>query len=95
MLVILAFRMSFAGYSWLNIYSSKMKAFSTVAYWLFAAGLIQTAVGLNCDSGCVACWKDGASGVDAKFSCPDGYHCGDGCPSGYSGLHCARETRCK
>ncbi|KAF8427365.1 hypothetical protein EV426DRAFT_374569 [Tirmania nivea] len=69
-----------------------MKLYLEVA--LVAAGIIQIAAGLKCRSGCAACWKDGASGVDIKFSCNDG-HCGDSCPAGYSRIHCAKEARCQ
>ena len=63
---------------------------------LFAASLIQMAVGLNCNSLCAACWKDGSPGVDIKIGCSaiNGY-CGDKCPQGYHGLHCAKDSRCE
>ena len=50
-------------------------------------------LGKHCDSYCAACWKDGSPGVDIKFSCMNG-DCGTGCPSGYSGIHCAKGERC-
>ena len=54
---------------------------------------ITTVLGLKCDSYCAACWKDGSPGVDTKFACNSG-HCGDKCPTGYSGIHCATALRC-
>ena len=72
-----------------------MKLFSAATSLLFAASLIQTAVGLNCNSGCGACWKDdNANGADIKFTCTNGGNCGDKCPQGYHGIHCAEATRC-
>lgn len=49
-----------------------------------------------CDSNCAACWLNGdqGTGVDTKFSCENG-SCGDSCPSGYGGLHCAKDERCR
>ena len=58
-------------------------------------------VGLNCDSGCGDCWKDGsATGEDTKFLCPYGkshkrkLNCGTACPAGYHGMDCAKWERC-
>ena len=50
--------------------------------------------GISCGSACAACWKnDDNNGVDTKFFCKLG-RCGDACPDGYHGIHCARFSRC-
>ena len=61
---------------------------------LLAAGFIQMAAGLTCESNCAACYKDNSPGVDIKFCCGPGNHCGRSCPPGYSDLHCAKGVRC-
>ena len=73
-----------------------MKVLSVATCSLIAAGLIQTAVGLHCNSWCAACWKDGSTtGEDIKINCsPDGY-CGEKCPKGYHDMHCAKDIRCE
>ena len=73
-----------------------MRSFFVASYSLFAAGLIHTAVGLNCDSMCAACWKDDSPGEDIKIGCVDtnGY-CGVKCPQGYHDMHCATASRCE
>ena len=75
-----------------------MKLFYSVAASIFFAnGVIQMAAGLKCDTSCAACWLDNNSdGVDTKFLCTGdhGVHCGDLCPTGYSGIHCAKIERC-
>lgn len=73
--------------------------FSIALSMLLASGFIQTAVGIKCDSGCAACWKDNDSnGVDIKLSCGGGNlaagQCGDKCPTGYGRIHCAKAARC-
>ncbi|KIM49689.1 hypothetical protein M413DRAFT_407945 [Hebeloma cylindrosporum] len=68
--------------------------FSIAIFALLTAGFVQTAVGISCGSKCAACWLDNNSdGVDTKFSC-NGSDCGDNCPAGYSGIHCADSARC-
>ncbi|KIJ93808.1 hypothetical protein K443DRAFT_111474, partial [Laccaria amethystina LaAM-08-1] len=61
-----------------------------------------------CKSGCAACWLDNnGDGVDTKFTCPGHQYprlgiqilrppcqCGDACPTGYNGIHCAAIERC-
>ncbi|KIJ92092.1 hypothetical protein K443DRAFT_114120 [Laccaria amethystina LaAM-08-1] len=75
-----------------------MKSLYPVAViMLFANGVIQMAAALECSSGCAACWLDNNNdGVDTKFACSGdkGVHCGDECPTGYNGLHCAKIDRC-
>ncbi|KIJ92650.1 hypothetical protein K443DRAFT_428433 [Laccaria amethystina LaAM-08-1] len=77
-----------------------MKYFYAVAICIFFAnGVIQMAVGLKCDSGCAACWLDNNNdGQDTKFTCMGDrgslVHCGDVCPTGYHGIHCAKIERC-
>ncbi|KIJ92642.1 hypothetical protein K443DRAFT_648857 [Laccaria amethystina LaAM-08-1] len=75
-----------------------MKSFYAVAISIFFAnGVIQMAVGLKCSSGCAACWLDNNNdGEDTKFTCTgdNGVHCGDVCPTGYHGIHCAKIERC-
>lgn len=68
---------------------------------VIAASLTHTALvsGLQCGTGCAACWKDNNSdGTDIKFQCnekaPNNKDCGKGCPSGYNGIHCAAWERC-
>jgi hypothetical protein len=47
-----------------------MKLFPSVLSTFLAAGFIQTALGLKCNSGCTACWlKYNANGVNTKFAC--------------------------
>jgi len=74
-----------------------MKVLSVTLGLLLAAGFIQTAAGLQCDSECAACWKTGdTNGADIKLSCSDGSgHCGDKCPNGYERMHCATRGRCQ
>ena len=96
-LVILLSMLSFVGSLWPKIYENKMRAFFAATFSLFAVSLIQTAAGLNCDSLCAACWMDNnADGADIKFTClaDDGY-CGETCPVGYHGMHCANHARCR
>ena len=64
---------------------------------LFVAGFIHIAAGISCGSGCAACWKDGGlNGADIKFACyGDREGCGSVCPDGYSGIHCAKSSRCE
>lgn len=69
-----------------------MKTLSVILGFVFAAGIIQTAVGLQCGTGCAACWKDGQPGLDVKMLCSR--ECDDFCPQGYSGKHCASDNRC-
>ena len=73
-----------------------MKLLSIAFSLVFAGSFIQTVVGVTCDSGCAACWKIGSPGIDIKMGCdPDpNFDCGDECPSGYEGIHCARYRRC-
>ncbi|RPB26516.1 hypothetical protein L211DRAFT_835338 [Terfezia boudieri ATCC MYA-4762] len=71
-----------------------MKLSLSVALMINATFFIRIGAGLSCDSSCAACWKDGVSGVDTKFSCDDNGHCGNTCPPGYHGMHCARASRC-
>ena len=82
----------------LKAYSTTMKLFYPVAVSMFFANsVIQMAMGLICDSGCAACWLDNNNnGVDTKFSCTARHmdHCGDVCPAGYNGIHCAKSARC-
>ena len=63
---------------------------------VFASGLIEMAVGIYCPtSQCGACWKTGSPGVDIKFWCDVSPNdCGDTCPEGYEGIHCAKDFRC-
>ncbi|KIK06049.1 hypothetical protein K443DRAFT_674614 [Laccaria amethystina LaAM-08-1] len=72
--------------------------FSMALSMLLASGFIQTAVGLKCSSGCAACWQDNNSnGADIKIRCGGNMgenECGNNCPTGYSGLHCANASRC-
>jgi hypothetical protein len=81
-----------------KVYSTTMKSFYAVAISIFfAAGVIQMAAAIKCGDGCAACWKDNNNdGEDTKFSCTgeDGVHCGDVCPPGYHGIHCANIERC-
>ena len=73
-----------------------MKILPVANCLLIAAGLIQTAVGLNCASACAACWKDGSTtGEDIKISCSGNGYCGNKCPQGYSDMHCAKSLRCE
>jgi hypothetical protein len=51
----------------LNFYSTKMKISSLAIRPLLAAGFIQTVVGLDCGSGCAACWKTDSPGVDINL----------------------------
>ncbi|KIK00785.1 hypothetical protein K443DRAFT_678974 [Laccaria amethystina LaAM-08-1] len=71
-----------------------MKSFYPVAICMFFANnAIQMAAGLHCNSGCAACWLDNNDdGVDTKFECIG--ECGDVCPAGYNGIHCATFNRC-
>ena len=80
----------------LKFYSTTMKIQSALGL-LLAADFIQTAAGLHCDSECAACWKTGdTNGVDIKLSCGLGTReCGDTCPQGYEGIHCAKRARCQ
>ncbi|KIK02275.1 hypothetical protein K443DRAFT_97278 [Laccaria amethystina LaAM-08-1] len=76
-----------------------MKPFYRVAVSMFfATNVIQMAAGLACNSGCAACWLDNNNdGVDTKFTCTggeQGVDCGDECPTGYNGMHCAHIARC-
>ena len=65
------------------------------AIYLVATCFIQTVAGLHCDSRRAACWKDGSPGVDTKFNCNYSTgDCGEKCPPGYSGIHCAEHVRC-
>ena len=51
--------------------------------------------GLQCDSNCAACWKNGDErGADTKFSCNNS-DCGSTCPEGYGWIHCAMSERCR
>jgi len=63
---------------------------------LLVASFIRVTGGISCGSGCAACWKDGdTTGVDIKFACyGDKEGCGSRCPGGYSGMHCAKTSRC-
>ena len=74
---------------------SSMKVYLPAASVVTLATLTYTALvsGMACDSNCAACWKDGSSGVDIKFSCINN-DCGSACPTGYSGMHCATKLRC-
>jgi hypothetical protein len=78
----------------LKVYSITMKSFYRLAASIFFANnVIQMAAGLRCNSGCAACWLDNNNdGVDTKFTCVG--DCGDVCPTGYNGIHCARVDRC-
>ena len=80
----------------LKAYRSTMLKFYAVAVSMFFANsVILMAAGIQCSSGCAACWLDNnPDGVDTKFSC-NGGDCGDVCPSGYNGIHCARFGRCQ
>ncbi len=80
----------------LKFYSSSttMKVLSVTLSLLFAAGFIQTAAGIQCDSFCAACWKIGSPGVDIKMSCGTFGNCPYPCPSGYNNIHCANSDRC-
>ena len=73
-----------------------MKSFYAVVVSMFLAnGVILMAAGLSCHTGCAACWLDNNSdGVDTKFQC-NGEDCGEVCPPGYNGLHCAKLARCQ
>ncbi|KIK02858.1 hypothetical protein K443DRAFT_677196 [Laccaria amethystina LaAM-08-1] len=75
-----------------------MKSYYAVAVSMFFAnGIIQMAAGLDCSSSCAACWLDNNNdGVDTKFTCTGngGVGCGDVCPTGYNGIHCAKSERC-
>jgi hypothetical protein len=80
-----------------KVYHINMKVLPVANCLLIAAAsLIQTAVGLNCNSLCAACWKDDSPGIDIKIGCAisNGY-CGDKCPQGYYDLHCAKTSRCE
>jgi hypothetical protein len=76
-----------------GIPSTTMKVLSVAFSLCFA---IQAAMGLHCDSGCSACWKDGSPGVDIKIACgaDNRWGCATGCPAGYSNQHCAEHQRC-
>jgi len=69
---------------------------SSVATSLFVTvGFIQTAMGLYCYESCSACWSDTQPGVDIKILCDYvSNECGQPCPSGYHGKHCAKRQRC-
>ena len=68
--------------------------FSMALSMFLASGFIQTAVGIQCDSQCAACWKNNNSnGADIKIRCGSN-DCGNSCPTGYSDLHCAKAFRC-
>lgn len=72
-----------------------MKLYLQVVFVIMTAFIHMAPVlGLNCPSGCGACWKDGSSGVDTKFRCTNN-ECGTICPSGYKDMHCATYNRCK
>ncbi|KIJ92089.1 hypothetical protein K443DRAFT_114119 [Laccaria amethystina LaAM-08-1] len=76
-----------------------MKLFHPVeaVIMLFAISVIQMAAALECSSGCAACWlNNNSDGEDTKFTCTGdkGVHCGDVCPPGYNGIHCANIVRC-
>ena len=78
-----------------GVHSTTMKVFQ-VAFGLGFA--IQAAMGLHCDSGCSACWKDNdSSGTDIKIACgaDNRWECTTGCPTGYSDQHCAENERCR
>jgi hypothetical protein len=72
-----------------------MKVLTVLVPMFFsAAGFVQPAMGtLACWSGCSACWKDNAPGVDIKINCHSSVIgpaiCGTGCPAGYNDQHCA------
>jgi hypothetical protein len=82
----------------LKVYDTTMKSYYAVAVSMFFAnGIIQMAAGLDCSSSCAACWLDNNNdGVDTKFTCTGngGVGCGDVCPTGYNGIHCAKSERC-
>jgi hypothetical protein len=73
-----------------------MKLLSIAFSLVFAGGFIQTAAGITCPSGCVACWKIGSPGIDIKMGATPTptLIAGDECPSGYEGIHCASSRRC-
>ena len=77
-----------------------MKSFYTIAVSIFLTnGATQMAAGLKCSTACAACWLDNNNdGVDTKFTCREDQgsytHCGDACPTGYNGIHCAKTERC-
>jgi hypothetical protein len=73
-----------------------MKLLSIAFTLVFAASLIHKATGLICSSACAACWKIGSPGIDIKMGCdPDAdFECGNECPNGYEGIHCAQFRRC-
>ena len=74
---------------------ASMKVHSVALSLFFAAGFLQTTVGLKCNSYCAACWLDNNdTGVDLKIACSDDKVCIAACPSGYHGLHCATYRRC-
>jgi hypothetical protein len=63
---------------------------------IFAAEIIQSVAGIEChSSNCAACWKIGSPGIDIKIPCGPKGECGDKCPDGYEGIHCAKSTRCE
>ncbi|KAF8451419.1 hypothetical protein BGX38DRAFT_489744 [Terfezia claveryi] len=72
-----------------------MKLYLGIAFIVVASFIPPAApLGLQCNTGCAACWKDGSPGVDIKFAC--GFtSCGRTCPQGYSGIHCANSARCE
>lgn len=73
---------------------SRMKL--SLATWV-VVNSIHMVAGISCGSGCAACWKDGdQNGADVKFACyGDREGCGSRCPDGYSGIHCAKSSRCE
>ena len=75
-----------------------MKPCLQVALFILAASMhIALVQGIKCSSNCAACWKDNdTDGVDTKFIC-NGREgdCGDTCPPGYHGIHCAGWERCE
>jgi hypothetical protein len=87
--------------TWLEVYNTTMKVLQVALSMFYAAGFIQTALGLDCSSGCSACWKDNdPNGVDIKILCQlnksnNKWECGGPCPAGYSNQHCAESKRCR
>ena len=76
---------------------STMKLYVGVTL-VVVASLIHTAMGLSCEDLCAACWKDNdPNGTDIKMQCNAKFSggCGNTCPSGYSGIHCAQSKRCQ
>jgi hypothetical protein len=77
------------------IFCSTMKVVFTAVSLFFAASFVQTAAGLQCSSGCSACWLDNdKTGVDTKLLCNNVTLECDSCPAGYHGQHCAQYRRC-